>query len=292
MKKINKFIGSFVLIGLFLFVSASFVSAATTGIMVADNVSLCIGTNCGNILNGDSLIQASYNAAYEDQNWSSANIYIQSTSLTANNSLSILNASGGYVMNTTTANNISITALSSKVEDGNDYTITINLFNGSDFVNKTASSIVVDTTIPNTPTSLTPTSDSDGDVTFSCSVEGRNTTSCTLFFSEGNPGKLSYSMTHTGDTCTYSLSGMPEQTYKYFIQASDESNRTNSSIQTINVDITTSAGKAAKLIEEKGVTSKGGALLSIAQNGLGSSGVWIVVIVVGIFVVYFVVKKK
>jgi len=188
---------------------------------------------------------------------------------------------------------------STTIEDANNYVVYASCWSVNSTNQVSASNtITIDNSIPTASSSLSPTDnsvDGDGSVTFSGTVVGENTTSCTLRFNGAiPPGGNGQSMTHTGDTCSLTLTSIPDQTYDWFIRASDETNTTDSAEATINVDVKTSAGKAALLIQQKGVTSKGGALLSVAgQNGNGNlSTGWIVGIIVVVMLVVILVLRK
>lgn len=268
------------------------VSSATASTPTSSNITVVTPGASGSI----SGATYSFNCTmdyYSDQNWTEATIYLESAALTANTSS--YNA-GTFTNDSSTTPgqfNDTIDVSYIKLEDGNDYIFTCEVYNGTDKVNGTRTGVTVDNTIPQSASSLTPTSDTDGAVTFSGTVVGSNTTACTLYFSGINPGSSSYTMTHTGNTCSYSHSSVPDQTYVWYIQASDGTNTTNSNTQTTNVDVTTSAGKAAVLIQEKGVSSAGGALLSISRDGaLGLSWTTIIIVLVVVGIIIAIVKKR
>ena len=187
------------------------------------------------------------------------------------------------------------------LEDSNDYSFLVACYNISD-VNENSSvvTVTVGNTNPDTPTITTPTSgstDTDGSVAFSVGVNGTETTGCTLFFSGINPGASSYTMTHSADTCTYTHSTIPEQTYQWYVRASDGTDTTDSGTWIFNVDVKTSAGKAAVLAQQPGVTSEGGALLSVTEgvNGIVDSipgGTTTIVIVIIIVVLTIIIYKR
>ena len=87
---------------------------------------------------------------------------------------------------------------------------------------------------------------------------------------------------------------MPEQTYKWFIRASDGTNTTDSSKQIVSVDVKTSAGKAALLASQPGVTSKGGATLSVASvtDKIPGGSTTIIIAVIVIVITLVIVKRK
>jgi len=165
-------------------------------------------------------------------------IYASST-LTANTTESLLifqmanNTVGGTAFVNGTANTLA-------VEDANNYILKAVCRNSSGFeFNDTNTGITVDNTVPQTPSSLSPadaSTETDGDVTFSATVTGANTTSCILYFSTRNPGTPSYAMTHSGNTCTVDLTAIPEETYDYYITASDETNTSTSATARFEID--------------------------------------------------------
>jgi len=103
------------------------------------------------------------------------------------------------------------------LEDSSDYTFNASCYNGSgQYHEGTRASITLDNSIPTTPT-LSPASntrDTDGSVTFTGTVNGSQTTGCTLYFDGQNPGSSSYTMVHSGSSCTYTLSAISEQSFK------------------------------------------------------------------------------
>lgn len=213
------------------------------------------------------------------------------SSLTANTSVTI------GTLDNDTLDNVNTTFDSTSIEDSDDYTITAACRNSSNDQASDTATITVDNTIPGTPTGMSPADanvDTDGSVTFSVTVIGVNTTSCTLNFTGINPGNPGYTMTHSGNTCTKTITSIPENTYNWQTYASDETNISAGSTETTqHVDITTSAGKAAQLIQQKGVTSKGGALLSIPLIGdLNGNMVWIVIIGIAVLVIIVISKRK
>jgi hypothetical protein len=215
---------------------------------------------------------------------------IASTS-TANTSVTI-----GTFSNDT-LDNVNATFDSTTIEDSNDYTVTASCRNSTnDQATDTSTSVTVDNTIPQTPSSLSPSDeseDTDGSVTFSGTVTGVNTTGCTLYFTGKNPGSSSYTMTHSANTCTYTHSSVPEEAYDWYIRASDGTNTTDSSTYNIRVDTTTSAGKAAKLIEQQGVEPISGALISVPIIGdVDDNIVWLVVIVIAVLVIMSISKRR
>lgn len=127
------------------------------------------------------------------------------------------------------------------LEDSNDYSFYASCMDLTSTTNTSTVTLTVDNTIPETPSSLSPASnskDSDGSVTFSGSVVDANTTGCTLYFVGRNPGSSSYAMTYSASSCTYSITTIPEETYVYYIQATDGTNTTNSAQTRFSVSLT------------------------------------------------------
>jgi len=221
--------------------------------------------------------------------------FVIGSTLTANTSVTI-----GTITNTSL---IMVNTIynSTFLEDAQNYILTATCRNlTNDIATATATGLIVQNTVPTTPSTLLPsqgTVDTDGLVTFSSTVVGRETTSCTLYFSGQNPGSSSYSMTHTGNTCTSSQLTIPEQGYEYYIQASDGTDTTNSATTSFSVDTKSSAGKTALLASQPGVTATGGATLSVAEtvsNGyIPGTGIpiWFVLVLLGIIVAIVLIYK-
>lgn len=167
-----------------------------------------------------------------------------------------------------------------------------------------ATAVRVDNSVTVAATSLSPTTgtvDTDGSVTFSGTVIGANTTACNLYFPNGNPGSSNYSMTHSGNTCTKTLT-VPEQSYDWYIFSTDETNVSNTAILQLRVDIKTSAGKAAMMKAQLGEKAKvtGPHLLTITQekafdfmtSKIGGVPVILIFILAAAFLIYTFRKKK
>ena len=165
------------------------------------------------------------------------------------------NASAGVLIGNSIANNsvinVNMSYNTAGLQDGADYIFTAYCLNLTGDPNTaTATGIKIDNTVPTAPSSLTPTSDSDGDVVFSSTVIGENTTACTLYFVDLNPGFTSYTMTHSANTCSYSLNGVPDQIYDWYVQASDGLNTSSSSVHTINVARPSVGGAGIVAVQE------------------------------------------
>lgn len=274
--KLNKI--SLIFLASLLF-SLAFISGAMTVVIDSPSASSTVSGTTVNV---------SITATNPGRDWN-CTIYAKS-SLTANSSWSTLG--GGATIKNATATIWNVTINSIVLEDANNYIFNATCINATLSADDTNTGITVDNTIPQASTGLTPTSDTDDSVIFSGTVVGANTTSCTLLFDGINPGSSSYAMTHSGNTCTHTLT-VPKQTYRWYIRASDETNTTDSSTQTTNVDISSGAGRTAYLAQQAGIKSEGGATFSIV-DGIGDipSGWIVAVIVIVIVLVIILVKKK
>jgi hypothetical protein len=292
MKNMNKkYLLTFSALFLLLFLIGS-VSALSNA--VSSNVTITTPAVSGSLGGTTAKVNCSIHAGYEAENYTRAYFYAKSSS-TANSSWALI----GTTLNMSNFPrdfNKSLSTLNI-IEDSKDYSFNCTLWNGSTYIGATRTNILVDNTIPSAPTALSPTgTDTDGSLSFSSTIVGVNTTSCTLYFPRLNPGRASYAMTHSANACTYTLSSTPEQTYDFFVMATDGTNATNSSTSTIRVDKQSSGGKIAQLINSGQATSKGGASYAITGgiNGeLLGIPIWILVLtlVVGI-AIYFTMRKK
>lgn len=216
------------------------------------------------------------------------------SSLTSNSTSVLLNTSTN---DSVSAKYINGTFNSALIEDSNDWKFFADCSNGTlnSYNSSTSTSVIVNNTIPDTPTSLVPASestDTDGAISFSATVNGWETTHCTLFFTGTNPGLKSYSMTHTGNTCTYSLTSSSDQTYKYLIQADDGTDFTNSTETTYHVSTPSSATNQLTPQQLKQAEKEAKAL-SVAGEGKIPKGVWwIIGIILAIVIIVAIVNKK
>ena len=184
------------------------------------------------------------------------------------------------------------------LEDSNDYSFNATCRNKSnDMAYGVITGVKVDNTIPQGASSLSPatnTVDTDGSVIFSGTVTGRNTTGCTLYFSGGNPGSPSYTMTYSGSDCTYTMTAIPEKIYNWYITASDGTNTTDSSTVTLNIDEQTSAGKSALQQEyQKQTQSQTGlSILGDGTSGISNTTIIVVALVIVLVIVIIAKRKK
>lgn len=178
------------------------------------------------------------------------------------------------------------------IEDASNYIFKATANNGTDTLDSAeVSGIVIDNTVPTAPSSLSPSTTQTSDsFTISATVTGSETTACTLNFDGNNPGSSSYTMTHSGNSCSYSISGVAEQTYNYYVTASDGLNSTQSTTQTFEVDVSNAKG-AGKLVNEQGKDAVG---LSVANVNDGNSNImgWIIGLIIVGLIILLVAKSK
>lgn len=130
------------------------------------------------------------------------------------------------------------------LEDSNDYTFkaTCNVTNAGTtrLITGTVTGITVDNVRPVAATLTGPAeaeTDTDGQVTFTGTVADKNTTSCSLVFSnEGpTPTLASYAMDYSATSCSLTAQLPMGSGYKWGIAAFDTQNTTLSSYRTLSV---------------------------------------------------------
>lgn len=278
----NKSVINFLLVlGIFVFamfaVSAALITPATSGTV----------TGAAYVLN----------ATNTTVNTTSCTFWAIST-LTANNTWTNLTS----VTEVDQGNTTMLTTFDSTLlEDSNDYQFLAECENAtaSSSTNTSANTgVTVDNTNPDTPTSLSPsdgTIDTDGSVTFAATVQGNQTTSCTLRF-DGiiPPGGQGQAMTHTGDTCSLTISAIPSQSYNWFVRASDETTTADSSTITSRVD-SYSGVHTTPEIQKAGIKELEAKGFSFADTNTESKGMstgWIVVLIIALLVVIGAIVKR
>jgi len=215
-------------------------------------------------------------------------------SLTANVTTIFLDTVTNSTGNQTQLNQ-TISINSSWFEDAIDYGFYTTCSNlTSSVTSSTASSITVNNTVPTAPTSLVPSAgseDDDGSIAFSGTIDAGKTTSCTLYFPNKNPGSSSYAMTHTGSTCTYTASSVPEETYDYYILASDGTETAPSTTTRFAVGIDTPSNWLFQ--EGSQVTETDGQRTLSVSDGSGLiSKKWLVIFGVIVFVGIVIYRRK
>lgn len=130
------------------------------------------------------------------------------------------------------------------LEDASDYVVYASCYNGSAWVNSaSATGVTIDLTKPGTPTTTETQQKIKSTKSISYTVVGTNTTGCTFYLGTVlNPTQNSYTMTHSGNTCTYSISKslyIPDGTYQMYAVATDGLNTsTSSTTEGISLDFT------------------------------------------------------
>ncbi len=294
MNKFKKKEVSLLLAITFVIVLSNFVLGQTVEIVTPSASSTVAGTS---VTFNTSMTGYTWGA---DEFLMNITFYAKST-LTANSSWVSIGTNNSVNLTQEGLDNYTITAIDTLgLEDANNYIFNVSYTNGSGdgvvLADDTNTGMTVDNTVPQAPTIVTPSDnskDSDGDITFNVTVTGRNTTKCTLMFSGANPGDPFYDMTHSGDQCYVSLTSMPEQTYNWVVNASDETNVTDSAEGTVEVDSKTSSGKATILARSGQVTRTGDKTFALI-NGLGTIGgfpVVLILVIIGIGIIVYIKKR-
>jgi len=162
---------------------------------------------------------------------------------------------------------------------------------GGGSVALSATTVNIDRTKPTAPTTSHSANTEFDDVTtktITYTVTGTATTSCRIAFGKTTfSGTNTFAMTHSGDTCTYTVTKatIPDDTYKTFVQASDG---TNTSI---------SAGRDFKIKTLEGASSDDISALSvpIIQQKIMEQvnlGVVVLIIIFGAFAYMAFFRKK
>lgn len=288
-KKLKNKLNVNLLLGILLVITLTSFSSALPGIsLYLDQTAATTSSGVGGAV---VTANVSVPEAYASGGVSNYTCFLYAKSSSTGNSSNVLlgfagnNSAGGLI------NMTNFTFNSNAIEDASDYIFNATCVNDTAWFNETiVTSILVDNTVPTAPTSLSPaasSTDDDGTVTFSSTVTGSRTTACTLYFTGINPGESSYSMTHSGSTCTSSSLNLPEQTFEYYIQASDGTNTTNSANTRFEVSIDTPSNYLFQKEAEKKKT------LSIVDNALASgSARWIIGIITVIVVVALIARRK
>lgn len=186
---------------------------------------------------------------------------------------------------------------STGLEDSNDYYFNATCRNSSNDIHVgTVSTVSINNTTPGTPSSLIPSASTiyaNGSVYFSATVTDGRTTGCTLNFDGKNPGASSYTMTYSTTSCTHSLTNVPEESYTYYIRASDGTEKADSTYTTFSVDSKTSAGGSAVLISSGQAVSADGAEVTLKTSLFSGDKTQILValIIIGLLVVLIMRKK-
>lgn len=268
-----------------LFLFAFMFSIISVSALTDANVTLVAPASSATISGASVVLNASIDSA-PSENWTSATFYAKSSS-TANSSWTSL---GTFSNNSVTI--LNGTFDSTTLEDSNDYTFNVTISNGTDTITATTNSVVIDNTVPQTPT-LSPSSNNANPQTtsttqtFTATVTGENTTSCiyTIYRGGSSSDGDSGSATHTGDTCTFTKTfsdTTDNGDWEWQVTASDGTNTSASAQNTFSVQLTPTNGGPADGGDGSG-------------SGSGDAGnywyVWVIIIVAIIGIIYWVLKK-
>lgn len=120
-------------------------------------------------------------------------------------------------------------------EDATDWTYSATCYNitGQTETATAITGVTVDNTVPTAPT-LTCDSVYSNNEEVSYAVTGAQTTACTIYFSSA----IDYAMTHSGDTCTYTVvrNSPADKAYEMYAIASDGTNTTTSAKCEVRVE--------------------------------------------------------
>jgi hypothetical protein len=175
------------------------------------------------------------------------------------------------------------------LEDSNDYIFNATCRNSTNSIHDGVSSAVtIDNTVPQAPNSLSPATNtlvtSAGAQTFTTTVVDRNTTGCTYVIGRGGitagdatSGTATYATTSCSFTKTFSTQ-TDNGLWYWKVTATDGTNTTGSTINTMNVQIAPAGGS---------LPGDGG-----DTDGTSTPVIWYIVIAVGIgLIVWWIIKK-
>lgn len=224
-------------------------------------------------------------------------INLKSASLTANSTYTLV---GNLSTNVTNGIGTNVSqgafSLSNKYEDANDYIVNVTCSNDTTkFAQTTTSGITVDYTVPVAPSSLSPADltqiTSATTQTFSGTVVDNKTTSCTYIIGRGGISTDSADTTTTSGTysttsCSFTktFSDTDDNGIWYWrLTASDETNTTDSGVNTIQVNIPPVGGSGTPTTTGTGTTTSAG----VSSNTV----LWIVGIIAGVIVLVIIVLR-
>lgn len=178
------------------------------------------------------------------------NCSITGSSALTGDSLSLTtftNESGGA---TTVNGTIDTTTL----EDATDWIFAGNCYNASSPINSSTitsrTGVTVDNTVPTAPSSITPsTSKNKGSIAVSSTVTGARTTSCTITATSSYHTQTE-TMTHSGNTCSKTISLPGSGSWILTLIASDGTN-TTSATSNLKVDESKSIGSTTPTTTSK-----------------------------------------
>jgi hypothetical protein len=151
------------------------------------------------------------------------------------------------------------------LEDATDWAFTAECYNTTgDNENASRTGVTVDNTAPTTPTSLSPTTGTDKTAnSFSATVTGAQTTACTLTYWSTIQPSTTAAMTHSGNTCTHSLT-LPNADWQYTVTASDGTNTSLSATTNLKISSEGSGGGGGGT---RAVTAEKASVVDALQSG-------------------------
>ncbi len=243
-KKITKLTIFSLLVLTSILFGTMFASGAT--IAVADGV-VFVKPLTGQTMSGLTQINVTNSTTFYD--WINCSFYLKSVGLTANTTWTPI---GNVKNNTKSITNFSYNT-ANKFEDGNDYYLNATCFNTSVDIGYAIITITIDNTIPTTPTTLSPASNtlitSTTAQTFTGTLVNTSTTSCSYTIARGGADSgndyTSASGTFTGTGCSFSKTftdTLDNGLWYWTLIASDETNTSRTASQILNVQIPPTGG--------------------------------------------------
>lgn len=172
---------------------------------------------------------------------------------------------------------------------------------GNHVVNNTANAtcrtVILDGGVPTAPTGLTTESGEIG-VSLTSTVVNNGTTNCTAYITENSATTTRYTMSKNQNSTTCSLGPLSTlsatNTYTYFVEASDGTNKTNSTQTTLTLTQDSSvSGVATAYLQQQATQQQAATQAQAAQAAAATSARNTTIgIVAGLAVLYFVLRKK
>ena len=217
------------------------------------------------------------------------------SSLTANTSVTIGTFDNHSLIN------VNATLDTLTLEDANDYLVTASCRNSTNDEASDTATITIDNKVPTAPSSPSPANlgsiITPGTQTFSQTVIGANTTSCTYTLNKNGQDtgvdSISGSSTHTGNTCSFTKdfsTSADNGNWCWTQTASDETNTSASAQACVSVGIPGSSGGLPK---GRFIADESGTILAIGADGIFGEDAkiiwWIIGIVVAILIIWLIV---
>lgn len=228
MKKIIFLIGLmvFLMVGSVFAITPTLVTPATSGTVTG---TYTLNSTVAGWDNNDNLVVSYYAYSADTANSSAVAVATKTYNFTTDNG------------------DLNNSFLSTILQDDNSYIFyveVVNATNTSDNATSTSTSVIVNNTIPSSPTSLTTGAQTARTFTISSTVVDSTTTACSFSWVGNNPlssGGVIPTATYSGSTCTATVSNAPDYSYEYKLTASDGSD-TASQKATFSVDLDSKGG--------------------------------------------------